>query len=475
VRLLGAEVGGELSCRAGAFKNSENTALFADGAKITGDIFLDEGFSAKGAVRLLGAQVGGALYCGGGTFKNPGRDALFADGAKITGGVFLNEGFSAKGGVHFLGAEIGGQLSCRGGIFKNAGGAFFADRAKITGGVFLNEGFSAKGTVRLLGAQVGGVLSCRGGIFKNRGGDALSADGAKITGGVLLDQGFSAKGAVRLLETQVGGQLSCRGGTFKNRRGHALSAEGMTVMRVFIWQPKERAEGVTNFQDAHVGHYIDAKSTWPTGRDLMLNGFAYDAINSQPEDATPAERIAWIGKNDRYSPQPYQQLAAIYRRHGHDEAARQIAIARQRARRKEGALPWWSKAWSRLLGATVGYGYRPWLAAFWVVGLWVAGVALFTWGPTHSDIMLGLKTGCTPKGPCKVPTSAVREPRFNLPTYILDSLLPIVNLRQRDFWIPNASHPWGWLYLDFVLFAAVAGWALATAVVAALTGLIRKD
>lgn len=39
----------------------------------------------------------------------------------------------------------------------------------------------------------------------------------------------------------------------------------------------------------------------------------------------------------------------------------------------------------------------------------------------------------------------------------------------------QAARPWGWLYLDFVLFAAMNGWALATAVVAALTGLIRKD
>jgi len=117
--------------------------------------------------------------------------------------------------------------------------------------------------------------------------------------------------------------------------------------------------------------------------------------------------------------------------------------------------------WRKLLGLTVGYGYRPWLAAFWVGGLWVAGVALFTWGPAHTQIMLGLKGG--------------QEPKFSPPIYVLDSLLPIVNLHQRDFWLPNAARSWGWLYLDFVLFAAVAGWTLATAVVAALTGLIHKD
>jgi hypothetical protein len=68
-----------------------------------------------------------------------------------------------------------------------------------------------------------------------------------------------------------------------------------------------------------------------------------------------------------------------------------------------------------------------------------------------------------------------QEPKFIPWIFVLDSLLSIVNLRQRDFWVPDATHPWGWLYLGFVIFAAVAGWALATAVVAALTGLIRKD
>ena len=70
----------------------------------------------------------------------------------------------------------------------------------------------------------------------------------------------------------------------------------------------------------------------------------------------------------------------------------------------EGGLRWWARAWSKVLGLTVGYGYRPWLAASWVGGLWVAGVALFTWGPAHMQIMLGLKGG--------------QEPKFSPPIYV---------------------------------------------------------
>jgi len=100
-------------------------------------------------------------------------------------------------------------------------------------------------------------------------------------------------------------------------------------------------------------------------------------------------------------------------------------------------------------------------AGFWVAGLWLTGVALFAWGPAHSHVMLGLKAG--------------QEPKFSTSIYVLDSLLPVVNLHQRDFWIPTRRAPGGGSTSTFVLFAAVAGWALATAVVAALAGLIRKD
>jgi len=50
-------------------------AIVADGLKLEGDIFLNEGFHAEGAVRLLGATIGGDLLADGGTFKNPNGNA----------------------------------------------------------------------------------------------------------------------------------------------------------------------------------------------------------------------------------------------------------------------------------------------------------------------------------------------------------------------------------------------------------------
>ena len=56
-------------------------------------------------------EIGGALNCAGAKLKNAGGSALSCDGAKVTGNVFLGEGFEAEGEVRFVGAEIGGVRS----------------------------------------------------------------------------------------------------------------------------------------------------------------------------------------------------------------------------------------------------------------------------------------------------------------------------------------------------------------------------
>jgi hypothetical protein len=79
VRLSGAQIGGGLSCLKGTFQNPAQAvetlyadsvdipgrksggALIADGARIKGDVLLQNGFRANGEVSLMGAQVGGTF------------------------------------------------------------------------------------------------------------------------------------------------------------------------------------------------------------------------------------------------------------------------------------------------------------------------------------------------------------------------------------------------------------------------------
>ena len=178
--------------------------LTADGIATKGDVNLRDGFSADGEVRLLSANVGGNLSCGGGRFHNPKGDALNADGIMTQGDVNLRNGFSAEGEVRLLGANVGGHLSCEGGRFHNPKGkALSADGITAKGDVNLRNGFSAEGEVRLLGANVGGRLVCVRGRFHNLEGCALLAEGAIINGGFIWRE-TSGGGSVVLVYAKIG-------------------------------------------------------------------------------------------------------------------------------------------------------------------------------------------------------------------------------------------------------------------------------
>jgi hypothetical protein len=519
VRLLGAEIGGDLDCRRGAFKNPGKDALSADRADVEGGVFLSDGFSAEGKVRLLGAQIGGSLTCSRGTFKNPGKDALSADGASVKGSVFLGDGFSAEGDVRLLGAQIGGDLVCSGGTFKNPGGdALSADRADVKGGVFLRDGFSAEGDVRLLGAQISGGLTCRRGTFKNPGKDALSADGADVKGSVFLRDGFSAEGTVRLHSAQIGGNLECNGGTFKNPGKTALhadhadvkgdvflsngfSAEGTvrllgaqiggnlqcnggrfsevkaqnTVIEgTLFWQGVEATS--LDLTNASAGFLIDDEKSWPGKGNLLLDGFVYGHISRHsPRDAKT--RFRWLERQEHFTPKPYRQLAKVLRETGDDSGARKVLFEMERRRRQDEDRSWYSRLWGWVLRLTIGYGIYPWRALVGLALLAAVGWGLFWLGylsgamaPTDKDAYCFFRAQGRPPD---------NYQRFTASVYSLENSLPFVNLGQKDHWTPDPNPQVSRRMPGFLQWfrwgQVLLGWLLATLFVGGVTGVGRKE
>ena len=172
------------------------------GAYISGELDLSF-ITAKGATGLINCRFEEGVMALQARFRflnltGSHLPGLNAQGATVTGGVFLQGGFKAEGEVSLSGAQIGGQLSCIKGHFNNAGGfALNAQGATVTGGVFLQGGFKAEGEVSLSGAQIGGQLDCTKGHFNNADGDALNAqklvaaallwrEVAEVSGGVYL-------------------------------------------------------------------------------------------------------------------------------------------------------------------------------------------------------------------------------------------------------------------------------------------------
>jgi hypothetical protein len=88
-------------------KDDDDDALVGDGLKVGADLILDEAFAAAGAIRLIGADIAGQLSCSGASLNGVGSDggALIADTIKIGGGMFLNEHFTADGAIRLMGAD----------------------------------------------------------------------------------------------------------------------------------------------------------------------------------------------------------------------------------------------------------------------------------------------------------------------------------------------------------------------------------
>ena len=546
VRLLGATIGGQLVLNGASLANPDGAALSADRADITGSVFMhateEHRFEAIGAVRLPGAKIGGNLELDGASLANQDGHALSADGADITGSVFMSateeHRFEAKGEVRFLGAKIGGNLNFAGAVLLNPNGnALNSNGANISGDALLrasaNHVFEATGTVRLLGARIAGSLEIEGAILSNAGGDALNADGIQVGVDVLVgatDQyGLTATGTMRLLGARIGGDLSLEGAALTNPLGEAISVSGADIggsvfLRAFgteaggATQPF-KATGSVNFINSTIKGQMECKGTFNTpftavygtldlynarierslhvhlcddscgivdlrglhvqeladrnhagwgkepdkgagdartGVQLRLDGLVYGRLTvSGPQSAGRLARdaIAWLerqfpGKTpcaDDFYPQPYEQLAKTLRAMGHEEDARRVAVAKRDFQRRCGVQSRSARAWNRLFGWGFGYGYAPGralitLALYWAIGagaVWYAqddqGTILVK-AASGVELVRDLRDGNAAPRPMVTPRAAPDWPLRAFPELPCDGIT--VELYALDLFLP---------------------------------------
>jgi hypothetical protein len=120
VRLVAATIRVTLECDGANLHNADGPALEAQRLQVEQSVFLRDGFRAeghgsRGAVVLLGARIGGQLDCDGATLHNTGGSALIADSIQVGQDVYLGNGFEAKGGgphvtVDLTAARLAGGL-----------------------------------------------------------------------------------------------------------------------------------------------------------------------------------------------------------------------------------------------------------------------------------------------------------------------------------------------------------------------------
>jgi hypothetical protein len=444
------------------------------------DCLLDEGLVASSA------KVP-ALVLSGCRLEHPSQPPLEAQ--ELTTTVLLLDG-----AVIVAACEIGGlrvadahldALGCTGATLHNSRGpAVAAERLQVSQGVFLRGGFEAvgagdAGAVVLAGAHIHGQLDCFGATIYNGSGPAVRAFGLQVHQSVFLTGGFEAvgaggDGAVVLAGAHIHGMLDCSGATLRNDSGPALNAYEMQVDQGALLVEKftavsggigeyetlnlanMRIGGVLGFAPAKLEHTAD-----PHAR-LFLDGLIYPGL---PRRIAPHDWLCLLREaTPWYAAQPYQQLAAAHRAAGHDGEARRVLMAQRRDQIDRRALTGRAeRAWARLTGLTLGYGYQPWRALLALVAVATTAVVL--------AVILGAHGGVARVDPH--PAAATRCSVVERIGVGLDLGLPLIKTGTRDHCDTTASTS------GQVLTAAGWGlqllaWAFATLFVAGFTGAVRK-
>ena len=462
LRLAGAHL------RAG---EDEHVALDADHVTVDGGIAA-AGFEAAGTVTMAGAQVSGSLQMDGATItvKRGQKVAFYGDGLKV-GHDFNAQRLTAEGEVRLVDVCVDSTLELRGAHLSNPGGfALRLDRAEIASSLYCDNGFTAHGEVCAIGAHI------KGSVYLNNAelgtpppnpavisptGVALRLVRTSIDGDLGCWEGFIAHGTLDLSRTAVAGELRL---LTTEMKGYPKAADLSNTQSAMLQLSGDPPPGVLDLSKAKADFFKDSSAYWQSG-NIILDGFEYRAIDMNW--VTVKQREQWLsrameasrrkpdGDHDGYVPQPYEQLAAVYKRAGDDRAAHAIQLAKYRQRNKVISWRrWHAKLWNYIQDAAIGYGYRPTRAFVLLLVLFTAGVVLFRYVSTPYSITSGHHTFTL----------------NNSVAYTLDLILPASALQERQVW--QSSNGLGEVAAASLV---VFGWVLTATVFAAAARVLQRD
>lgn len=452
-------------------------------------------------------------------------DSLQLDGSVLPG--LQGDDLEARGGVsaisaHFTGgvmltgARLGGSLNCDGAIFA------FPLRPVLTADALqaravLLRGARVEGGLSFINARLTTDLNAGGLVLTRLEGTALNADGVSLGGDVVL-RAARVEGVVRMVGIEVGGDLDLTGAHLLHAGRDALQLNRARIEGGFFLRDGARVEGVLDLTGAAIGTLHDDLAGWPQAGDVLLNRCLYSAFIDGPADAR--SRLDWLARqdparwNEDFWPQPYEQLAAVFREMGHEEDARSVLIAKERLQRSArrararttlGRLVLALK--DGVLAVTVLYGRQPLMAFGWLLFFWLLGAGIF--GFAESAGSFKPATAVVLRSPewtqCAIPPSETRflgasgqmtpgraapgqnqldcfraqweaasYPRFNAWMYSLDTLFPVLELEQKTFWRPDPNKDWGRLALAYFYLQSMIGWALSLLAIAGFSGLVKS-
>jgi hypothetical protein len=344
------------------------------------------------------------------------------------------------------------------------------------------------GLISFMRANVDGTLDLSGARIMDGGTVTVNLVEANVGGDAIFHEGFTTNGTVDARLAKIGHDLSFHDVVFAGDGG--LNAERATIGGTLYWvQVKHTPKTQLDLENTRASAIWDDEASWPAPGNLIVNGFVYGEIVGGPGDALA--RLKWLAlQPPDYRPQPFRQLAKVLADAGREEGATDVLIAKELALRRYGHQSRFDRAWSLMLEVTIGYGYRPLRALWWIAAFVLLGTILFGWG--HRLRIITPTEEAAYREFVASGEAPPHYPVFNPLVYSLENFLPVVELHQDKYWRPNPRHgARGQVrragepldssslpsrFLRWYLWIHIlAGWTITPLLFAGLSGLVRPD
>jgi len=462
VDLTDARVAGQLSFLGATF----NGPLIANLLKVDGNLLAPSVGPYKTSFRqvsLIGAEVAGQVSLIGNSFGG----SLDAGLLQVGGSLVMNSDGQNKATfkrVDLTGAKITGNLSMQGARFE---GALDAGLLQVGGTLSMSSvptnltSFAAD--VNLTGAKITGTFNADATILAGK----LNADSLRVGGDLFMRAACHADTDV-LVFAQIGGNLDLTAASLADADFSGAAVAGELRLdggrNPGCTRTSARSD-VLNVRNAKVGNLVVADDALHGVRRLRLDGFSFSRIGGGEADTKAQLRGRsakwwddWARLDPSYSPTPYAQLAAAFTSAGDRDAADDVRYLDRERERDVLCQQSWLRGSCLLqtaLGVVAGYGIgsHTFVVLYWVLGFWLAGVALLWW--------------------------TVPAARHNGAIWCcfasLAQLLPVITINKEltaFFDDPERKRLKGWQVFTFSALGLV-GLALGTLLLIAVSGLTR--
>jgi hypothetical protein len=346
------------------------------------------------------------------------------------------------------------------------------------------------GAMSFFRSHISGNLDLSDSKVSGRGMATVTIIEANIGGDVGLQEGFSTDGLIDARLAEIHRALTIHQASFTGDGRTGLDAERARIGASLYWtEIQHTPQTILNLSDAKAEALVDDAASWPAPGNLMVGGFVYSSFGSGPGEAS--QRLRWLNLQPvGYTPQPYRQLAQVLRESGRDSASLDVLIAKEVALRRNGHLGVGEKIWNYVLEVTIGYGYRPLRALWWILGFVLFGAAVFRFG--YRALVITPTDEVAYEAFVRSGHPPVHYPRFNPLIYSLENFLPVVDLHQDSYWRPNVFHAIGGklrhptngfprggfaarIIQAYLWLHVLAGWMITPLLFVGLSGLVRPD